>query len=223
MTGDFRSREGADKCGLAAKSEETDRTDVAVHKEVWESILVVGQAIEESMTKAAANNKKDAQRPKLSTVQSYLNNAYQVRPIPEDIFRASDVVPAINTCLDKIAGYVNEARKVQAQVMDLLYETNDEGVDLDVLQKLLDQSRRTLAVEIDDADVLYEQVELGLDWQKRLDALVAENDLCLSGLEELANEGRSFSFRTKSLVCLESRIQKAYHLRDKIVQWRKVC
>lgn len=216
MTGDFRET----KASNGSKEQVDPIDDVQVHQEVWKSILKFGQCIEENLNKAAGSGRRHVQLLKFSTLTSFLNNAYLVRPMPEEIYRASSVPPSINACFDTIAYYVDQARKVQAQLMDLLYETNDEGVDLDALQKLLDQSRRSLALELDDAKVLHEQVELGLEWQKRLDA---ETDLCLSSLEDLAKEGQSFAFRTKSLVCLENQIQKAYQLRDKIMEWRKGC
>lgn len=219
MTGDFRETKGS--TGSMKQVDPID--DVQVHQEVWKSILKFGQCIEENLNKAACNGRRHVQLLKFSTLTSFLNNAYLVRPVPEDIYRASSVPLSINECFDTIASYVDQARKVQAQLMDLLYETNEEGVDLDALQKLLDQSRRSLALELDDAKVLHEQVDLGLEWQRRLDAMVAETDLCLSSLEDLAKEGQSFAFRTKSLVCLENRIQKAYQLRDRIMEWRKGC
>lgn len=226
MIGDFRrpNLAGGNKKVKPAESVNIfDSNDASTHKEVWASILVFAQAIEEKLTKAASGNKKDVQLPKLSTLCSFLNNAHQVRPLPGDIFRCSDVPPAIDSCLDNIAYHVDQARSIQAKLMDLLDEANDIGVDLDALQKLLDQSGRFLAVELDDANILEDEIQLGLDWQKRLDAMVAESDHCLSNLEELAEEGRSFAFRSKSLVCLENRIFKAHQLRDRIVEWKKVC
>lgn len=226
MCGDFRKvdkksrRVGEDK--TPPKSNVVQSREAEMHKEVWEAILVFGQAIEEKLNKASSGSKKDVELPKLSTLCSFLNNAYFVSPTPREIFLFSDVPIAIDACLSNIATHVDLARNLQAKLMDLLDEANDNGVDLDALQKLLDEATRTLAVELDDGKILYEQVLLGLDWQKRLDSMVSENDHCLSSMEELAEEGRSFAFRSKSLVILEGRILKAHRLRDKIVRWKKV-
>ena len=204
-------------------------TDVEVQKEIWKAILAFGRAIEEELTKGGSSNSSNDNNtdttsfPKLSLLLSFLNNASQVRPIPEDIFRAPSVPPEINNCMNTIMDFADKAKKVQAQITDVLYETYHGGVDLDALQKLLDQSGRPLSVELDDAAELKRQVGLASNWQQRLDALVGESEFSLSSLEDLANEGRGFAFRTRSLVQLESRIHKAYLLRDRIEEWKKVC
>jgi hypothetical protein len=227
MNGDFRTRntvekEKQSKASGSAKSSDLDVNDAERQEKVWASILVFAQAIEEKLNKAASGSKKNLQAPKLSTLCSFLNNAYHVPPLSGYISISSDVPATFDTCMDNIATYVDQARGVQAKLMDLLDEADDEGVDLDSLQKLLDQASRSLAVELDDAEMVQDQVRLGLDWQKRLDVLVADNEHCLQSLEDLAVEGRAFAFRSKGLVCLESRISKAHKLRDKIVDWKKV-
>lgn len=239
MTGDFRDpkSDASTKYAFPAKMLPNNRNkgvdkgfdghyeqevDVEVQKEIWKSILAFGRAIEENLD-AVNNSSSSRNLPKLSLLLSFLNNAYHVRPIPEDIFRAPSVPPEINTCLNNIMEYVDAARKKQAELIDVLYDTYHGGVDLEALQKLLDQTGRALSVELDDAKELRRQVGMCVDWQKRLDDLVGDNELCLNELEELALEGHSFAFRTKSLVQLESRIHKAHLLRERIETWKKVC
>jgi PLU-1-like protein len=233
MTGDYRTSQArscvdqgihANKKGSsnAIKFAILDPSDMEVYKETWKAIFELGQAIVEQLTKAISNS--DVPPSKLSLLLSFLNNAYQVRPIPEDIFRAGGLATDINHCFQTIAEYADKARKMQAKLIDVLYETNHEGVEWEAVQKLLDQQAcRGFPVELDDAKEVSHQLELATNWQERLDALVGENELCLSDLESLAQEGRSFTFRSKSLVCLEDRIQQAYQLRDRILEWRKVC
>jgi hypothetical protein len=232
MTGDYRTPQVLSNAeqGMHAKKGSSnaintailDPSDMEVYKETWKAILELGQAIVEQLTKAINNT--NVPPSKLSLLLSFLNNAYQVRPIPEDVFRASGVVTEINQCFQTIAEHADTARKLQAKLIDALYETNNTGVDWDVAQKLLDQQAcRTFPVELDDAKEVRHHLELATNWQERLDALMGENELCLSELESLAQEGRSFTFKSKSLVCLEDRIQQAYQLRDRILEWRKVC
>lgn len=226
-TGDYRTsqeRSSADQ-GIHAKKGSSnainpailDPSDMEVYKETWKAILELGQAIVAQLTTAMPPSK-------LSLLLSFLNNSYQVRPIPEDVFRAGGLSTEINQCLQTIAEYADKARKMQAKLIDALYETNQTGVDWDTVQKLLDQQAcRAFPVELDDAKEVRHHLELATNWQERLDALVGENELRLSDLENLAQEGRSFTFRSKSLVSLEDRIQQAYQLRDRILEWRKVC
>ncbi|CAB9497258.1 Nucleosome-remodeling factor subunit [Seminavis robusta] len=225
MTGDYRtSTNDTQKKGKKAMHQTlpADQGELEFHRETWKAILLLGQAIVEQLTKASSSSRVPP--TKLSLLLSFLNNAYQVRPMPEDVFRAASVTPDINRSFDFIAEYADKARKVQAKLMDTLYETNDGGVEWDIVQKLLDQQGiRALPVELDDATELHQQLALVADWQSRLDALVEEDELCLSSLEDLAQEGRSFIFRSRSLVCLENRIQKAYQLRDRVLQWRQSC
>lgn len=240
MTGDFRdpnsnvstkyafpasksSRNGNKSFSDGFDGSFEQEVDVEIQKEIWKSILAFGRAVEENLKAASTSSNKNNNRPRLSMLLSFLNNAYLVRPIPEDIFRAPSVPPEINTCLNNIMECVDTARKKQAELIDMLYETHHGGVDLDAFQKLLDQTGRALSVELDDAQELHRQVRMCVDWQKRLDDLVGDNELCLSSLEKLAQEGHTFVFRTKSLVQLESRIHKAYFLRDRIENWKKVC
>ena len=243
MTGDFRDpkSDASTKYAFPAKMPNNSgnkgfgkvydghyeqEVDVEVQKEIWKSILAFGRAVEENLDSdntTSTTSSSNRNLPKLSMLLSFLNNAYHVRPIPEDIFRAPSVPPEINTCLNNIMEYVDAARKKQAELIDVLYDTYRGGVDLDALQKLLDQTGRTLSVDLDDAKELHRQVEMCVDWQKRLDELVGDNELCLMRLEELAQEGHGFAFRTKSLVQLESRIHKAYLLRERIDTWKKVC
>ena len=102
-----------------------DTGDAAKHKETWEAILLCGQAIEEKLNRAASGGKKAVERPKLSTLCSFLNNVYHVRPIPRDLYRASDIPLAIDTCFDNMAMHVDQARNFQAKLMDLLDEASD--------------------------------------------------------------------------------------------------
>ena len=207
------------KNGLVHKEE----NDVEVQKEIWKAILALGNSMLEQLDKASSGNSTSgAVKPKLSILVSFLNHSYQVRPMPESIFRAPSVPPEINTCLNNISDHTESARNSQAELMDLLYNTNHGGVDMEALQKAMEKIGRTLSIELDEAEELNRQLELVADWQKRLDSLVEDSELCLSSLEELAQEGRTFAFRSMSLVQLEHRIHKAYILRNRINEWKKV-
>lgn len=197
--------------------------DLEVQKEIWKAVLAFGNAIEEQIKKAGSEGGDDLSLPKLSTLMCFLNHAFRVRPIPEDIFRAPSVPPEINACLNNITEYTEKARDIQAELIDLLYDTNSHGVDTEALQKLMEKIGRALPVELDEAEELNHQLSLVMDWQRRLDVLVEDLEVGLSTLEELAEEGRTFAFRSKSLVQLEHRIHKAYLLRDRFDEWRKVC
>lgn len=217
-----------DTTNNSTKWSETD-DHIEVQQEMWKAILAFGQSIEKQLAQATSTtsgNNKDYDDgivvPKLSLLTSFLNNAYKVRPVPEDIFRAPSVPPEINACMNNIMDHVDKARKIQAKLFDLLGEANHGGVDLDALQKLLDQTGRPIAVELDYAKEMYRLIDVAADWQKRLEELVSEKELSLTSLEELAQEGRRFVFRTRGLVQLESRIHKAYLLRDRIDSWKKV-
>lgn len=137
----------------------------------------------------------------------------------------------LDDVLSEIIGLCATARQFQARLWDLWGE---EGVDLESIRKELDCTVSTSSscsggVKLDEEDEMQRQVEQVAQWQDRLDdalnlcntmdeAHPDRNDLLL--LEQLIAEGRQHGFRSKSLVALEEKVERAYGLQDRILQWK---
>lgn len=202
-------------------------------KGVWRSVLSYGQAMEAAMSEDSSGSK----RWYMSDVLSFVQNAYGL-PTPEESFGTRHiVVEQISLCFISILDHVSKARDVQAKLMDRLYDEEREGIDLDSLKKFLEETDQTLPVKLDESKFLCQQLEVAAQWQARLDAIVERDDngqspdtgtmkcegrtenLCAA--EELASEGRTHAIRSRSLVLLEKKIERAYRLRDRINEWNQ--
>ena len=122
------------------------------------------------------------------------------------------------------------AQQSQAKIYDLLFEA---GVDVDALKKQLDHLDQNLKIELDEMEAWKSQIQTVSKWQERLDAIMKEreDDALLEStaadrddfelLESFIAEAKVHGFRSKGLVTLEKKLQKAYQLRDRILEWKK--
>ena len=157
----------------------------------------------------------------VSTILALVENSNKLVP-PERVWDQGDlIVEEIHATLDGLVEPVQNARKTRAQWMDLWYK---EGIELDVLRKSL-KVAESMMVRPDEYEELIRQVKVVSEWQSRVDAVrtsprSAQNDLEV--FEELVKEAdRLHGFRSKGLVELKGRLQRAYDLGDKILAWKK--
>ena len=180
----------------------------------WKAVLACANSYKQQLSDGPPLN--------LSTLAALCENANRLVP-PEQVWPGGDpIVGEINTILDGFVDVVETARKLRAQWMDLWYK---EGVELDVLRKSLKRAEPMMA-RPDEYDELYRQVKAVAEWQCRLDQLrtpspsSASNDL--QELEDLFNESdRTHGFRSRGVLDLKCKLQKAYDLRERILEWKK--
>jgi hypothetical protein len=141
------------------------------------------------------------------------------------------MIEEVSTCLMTILDHIDKARQVQANLRDMLFDKAGEGIDTDALQKCLDAEGKSLPVRLDDADKLYKFRKIIAEWESRLSSVLEPAEDCilsqdrddLRAVEDLEIEARGHGYTSKSLVQLKSCIQKAYNLRDRIIQWKQSC
>lgn len=219
LTASDYSDEMTDGMNLAS-----DRDDL---KGAWRSVLACGKSLERQLDGDTSGNKK----PLLSTLVLFISHAYGL-PIPESCFGTNHVmIEEVSTCLLKILDYIENARHFQAKLRDMLFDKAEEGIDADALQKYLDNEGKSIPVRLDEADSLYQSIEIVADWESRLSSVLEPKEGCirsedrdeLRAVEEFEMEARNHGYISKSLVQLKVRIQKSYKLRNRIMQWKQSC
>jgi hypothetical protein len=195
-------------------------------KGAWRSVLACGKSMERQLNGDACN-----QKPLLSTVVSFVRNAYAL-PVPESCFGTNHVmIEEVSSCLLTLLDHVDKARHEQAKLRDILYDEEGEGVDMDALQKFLDSTGKALSIRLDEAEELYSYRERVTEWEGRLAKILepAATDEHFEGrndfatVQQLAVEAKTHAFVSKSLVQLQARIQKAHTIREKLIEWEKSC
>lgn len=192
----------------------------------WNKILEKSQFV--------LDNCNSGHKPKFRDLCLLLKKAYSI-PSPEDVFGKRDVFPKrVSQCLTAILDFIDDGREILARITDAMYEHSEEGVDLQALNKLLDDESARCKVHLEEIEIAQAVVIEGLEWEEELgnsdrntgEESSSSEDLhlpsqSLSSAEELASRGRLLSVRPSSLVSLEMRIHDAYELRNKIRSWNK--
>ena len=201
--------------------------------EAWKVILKSGQGITAQIDKTTASSKDYAQLPKVRDLLILVGKAFSL-PKPEDVFgRRDSISKQISQCLNLILGKIEHARGVIANISDAIYDDDDSGIDVNKLSKIIDRISAKCFVQIEEIEIVRRMIDEALAWESKLtksssdgreDDSTASEDLhlpqqSLTDAEQLALSGRSLSIRPKSLVTLDTRIQRAYDLRNRIREW----
>jgi hypothetical protein len=208
---------------------------------VWKAVLACAQVM--------GRHLQEEKPILLSSVVSFVGHAYQL-PVPEVVFDSTPVVAShmteeVSACMWTLLHAADTARKYQAALLDLW---SQDGVDMDAARKMLEAAAKATCVRLDEAAEMQRQVNVVSEWTVRLETFLASaaasdgnnsnhnsssNDQDessssssrngLEQLEAMAAEAKTHGFRCKGLVELESKIQKAHQLRDRILEWKKSC
>lgn len=186
----------------------------------WDAVLACAHAILEVLPSVH-----------LSSLAHFLHQAAQL-PFPEHL--PSGPLSEIDTTLQQLADVYLLARRHQNKLLDLW---GQDGVDLDLIQKQLAATEQAVAVSLDEMEEMKRQVAVVLEWQNRLETTVysqfsstcdddgsgnvdeRRNDL--AACEVMLREAGQHGFRGKELVALEQKVERAYALRDRILEWRQ--
>jgi ABC-type Na+ transport system ATPase subunit NatA len=189
---------------------------------VWRSVLSYGQEIERMLA-------GDGEPLELVQVVDFLRNAYSLPTAESSFGNRHLVVHSISECLNSIFDHLSKTRDFQAKVHDVLFDEANEGVDMDALRKIMDEGKQQCRIRMDDSNLLDQQIDATSKWQARLDALITldgdvmdldKND-SLKAAQDLAKEARTFGVRTRNLIQLEKRLEKAQELQRKLDTWRQ--
>jgi hypothetical protein len=189
---------------------------------VWRSVLSCGQEMERTLN-------GDGEPLGMMQVVDFLHNAYSLPTAESSFGNRHLVVHGISECLNYIFDHLSKARDFQAKVHDVLFDEPNEGVDMDALKKMLDEGKQQCRIRMDDSNLLDQQIDATLKWQARLDALITldgdamdlDNNDSLKAAQVLAKEARTFAVRTRNLIHLEKRLEKAQELQRKLENWRQ--
>ncbi|GKY97092.1 hypothetical protein MPSEU_000667700 [Mayamaea pseudoterrestris] len=238
MLGDYRKSGAADEAatgetaanpvvehGVASNNTTADALNV---KELWFAVLAYAECLYKDIKSSYQSHL--TQRVRLSEVCQFLHRIAKDLPAPE---QACDQLTcdAVDDAMWSLMYALGSAQKQQAKLYDLFYE---EGVDVDTLRKQLDIIARECKLELDEMEEWNRQVLAVLDWQARLDAAFTkeDEDVVLSEqvspsrndlvkLELSLEESKQHGFRSKGLLVLEKKLEKAYQLQDRILEWRR--
>lgn len=187
-------------------------------KRVWKAVLARGQEMGRELDKLES-------KPLLSQVLAFCYNARSLS-IPEESYGTRHiVVDGISECMHAILDHVSKAHDAQAKLFDMLYDEENEGVDIDALRKYIEELKETLSIRLDEMDVLEKQLDLAADWQARMDGLAGDSEDRrdeLKAAEELLQEASMLGIRWRGQVQLENRVEEAYQLRDRLREWQEV-
>jgi len=189
-------------------------------KRVWKAVLSRAQELGRELDSGT--------KPLLSQVVSFVRNA-QCLPPPEDFYGTRHiVVEGISEAMHRILNDVTRAHDAQAKLLDILYDENNEGVNVEAVTKYIKLVDSTLAIRLDAVNVVEQQLELAQKWQARMDGL--ERDVLvpddIDDLEqalELLRDASRLGIRWRGQVELEERVNKAFQLRDRLYEWQQSC
>jgi hypothetical protein len=196
-------------------------------KGAWRSILACGKSIERQL-KSESLGLGD-QKPLLSTLLTFVGKAYSL-PTPESCFGTHHVmIEEVSNTIIFILNHVKKAQNFHAKIRDKMFDESQGGIDSDDLFKFLDTEYSALPIRLREVDKLYQFRDIIVQWESRLlqvlsvteeDVEYANIKMYLSFAEKMQQEARGHGYRSKALVQLTSRINKAYDLRDRILRWK---
>lgn len=189
---------------------------------VWRSVLSCGQDIERVLN-------GDGGHLEMRTVIDFLRNAISLQTAETYFGHRHLVVQGISECFNSIFDHLSKARDFQAKVHDFLFDEQNEGVDIEVLKKILDEGSQRCRIHIEDSDVLRHQIDGISRWQMKLDTLLTldENSMDANSIDNynaahiLSKEADLLGIRTRNIVLLEIRMNKARELQKKLEGWRE--
>ena len=197
-------------------------------KGAWRSILACGKSIERQLNSERLG--LGDQKPLLSTLLTFVGKAYSL-PTPESCFGTHHVmIEEVSNTIISILNHVKKAQNIHAKIRDKMFDESQGGIDSDDLLKFLDTEYSALPIRLREVDKLYQFRDIIVQWELRLlqvlsvteeDVEYANTKNYLSIAEEMRQEARGHGYRSKALVQLTTRINKAYDLRDRILRWKR--
>lgn len=118
-----------------------------------------------------------------------------------------------------------ESRELRANLLDLW---GQNGVDVETIRKQVDNAEKRSRLEIEELPEMKRQSLIVMEWQKKLENVYSEFSTTdekddrddVSSLEELRELARSHGFRSKGLVGVEQKLDRAKVLCQRIAEWK---
>lgn len=189
-------------------------------KRVWKAVLHNEQEL--------GHHLEEMKKPLLSHILDFTRNAYCLPPPEESFGSRHIVVEGISESMHVLLNHVTKAHDAQAKLLDMLYDEDDEGVEMEAVKKYMKELDSSLTIRLDIMNVLDRQLDLACRWQGRMkklsrEVLVPDDNDDLAQYEELLREANQLGIRWRGQVELEERVNKAYQLRDRLREWQRDC
>jgi hypothetical protein len=110
-------------------------------KRVWKQVLHRGQEMRKSLDRNESNLL-------LSEVLDFLSHVRNLRPPEESYGTRHIVVEGISENIHAILDHVSKAHDAQAKLFDILYDEDNEGVDLDAVKTYVEGLDGTLSIQL---------------------------------------------------------------------------
>jgi len=229
LFGDFRKRKARstpEPAPVVQKSKRSKRQSSNDSVELYAAVSAIGKALQQQVQEKPIV---------LSQIAAFIHFAEQLPPIPhvEDAkTKEGEVSPTqgsdeLDTILSELRDALDLAEKHKAVLLDLWHK---HGVDPDELTKQLEASSRVCDLESMYAE-MHRQILVVAEWQTRAEEALknatssnlqsTERRDDLSTMEELAEEAKTHGFSSKGYVVVQGKIQKAWHVRDRIRNWQE--
>lgn len=201
-------------------------------KKIWKSILVYSNNV-----LGKVDEVRDIKgKPQLIDLLELVGKAHAL-PTPEEAFgRRDPSARQMSENMNVIIDAIEHGRNCVARILKCLKD-DGEGIELDVLQKVIDEIEQKCPVGLAELDGVKRQVQEALIWEEKLEInidhgtadsdasdgedLITEKKLTLEKVERLVSKGKNLTLRPHSLVHLQNRIERAHILRRRITVWNE--
>ncbi|KAL7542987.1 hypothetical protein ACHAXR_013288 [Thalassiosira sp. AJA248-18] len=201
-------------------------------KKIWKSILAYTKEILGKMEEVRENSSK----PPLCDLLELVGKAHAL-PTPEEAFgRRDPSARQMSENMNAIINAIESGRDCVARILKCLKD-DGEGIELDGLQKSIDQVELSCPVGLTELKTVKTQVQEATLWEEKLENnvdlgtadsdasdggdVITEKKLTLEKVERLVSKGRNLTLRPRSLVRLQNRVERAHILRRRISVWNE--
>ena len=201
-------------------------------KQIWRSILAYTKSALGKMEDTRDNDSK----PSLRDLLELVGKAHAL-PTPEEAFGRRDPSSRqMSEDMNSVIDAIERGRDYVARILKCLRD-DGEGIEIDVLMKLIDEIEQTCPVELTELDTVKKQVHEATLWEEKLENnidhgiadsnssdgedVITEKKLTLEKVERLVSIGWNLTLRPQSLIRLQSRVEDAHILQRRIVVWNE--
>ena len=214
-------------CSITWSTEEIEKA-----KKIWKSILAYSNNV-----LVRLNDCTDIKcKPPLIDLLELVTKAHAL-PTPEEAFgRRDPSARQMSENMNAVIDAIERGRNCVARILKCLKD-DGEGIELDALQKVIDEIEQKCPVGLVELDAVKRQVKEATLWEEKLEnnidhgtadsdasdgeELITEKKLTLEKVERLVSKGQNLSLRPQSLVRLQNRIERAHILRRRIAVWNE--
>jgi len=202
-------------------------------KSKWKLFLSMSNQIIRSTIATNTNVKK----PRLRQISSLLNACMNMDP-PDHSISKESTLRKIDRNISALYNLCNSGRDHLAVLMDIVHDTNNQGVDLDKAKSCIQTIEANCFVSLDEVSIVKSGMREVSKWEREVSQTLknntyqvmqngdnseeesSRNDLVI--VNKLLQKSKKLFLHAKSIVQLEDKIQRACALKMQILNWEKV-